>query len=144
MSNEINTSRRGTTPEAPPLEIDPLKVEDYQSEISDVLRRFEIRKERRGCLVGTVVSHKNTKSITIKVDREKYFAKYDSFLHRTKKFMAHDENELCEMGDLVRVVPCRPISKMKRHKLLDIIKKGDRLDIVLTKEDKARDHNRFY
>lgn len=58
--------------------------------------------------------------------------------------MAHDEDEVCEMGDLVRIVPCRPISKMKRHRLLDVIKKGDRLDIVLTKEDKAKDHNRFY
>jgi small subunit ribosomal protein S17 len=109
-----------------------------------VLKRAAIRKQRRGCLVGIVVSDLNAKSISIKVDREKYFPKYDAFLSRTKKFMAHDENEVCEMGDLVRVVPCRPMSKKKRHVVLDIIKKGNRLDIVLTKEERTRDPNKFY
>lgn len=109
-----------------------------------MLKHAAVRKERRNCLVGIVVSDKNAKSISIKVDREKYFPKYDSFLKSTKKFMAHDEDEVCEMGDLVRIVPCRPMSKKKRHRVLDIIRKGDRLDIVLTKEERTRDPNRFY
>jgi small subunit ribosomal protein S17 len=119
-------------------------TKEYELEIRDVLKRAAIRKERRGCLVGIVVSDKNAKSISIKVDREKYFPKYDAILKRTKKFMAHDENEVCEMGDLVRVVPCRPMSKKKRHVVLDIIRKGNRLDIVLTKEERTRDPNKFY
>ena len=117
---------------------------EYELEITDVLKRAEIRKDRRSCLVGIVVSDKNEKSVTIKVDREKYYPKYQVTLNRTKKFMAHDEDEVCEMGDLVRIVPCRPMSKMKRHTVLDVIRKADRLDIVLTKEDRLRDPNRFY
>lgn len=58
--------------------------------------------------------------------------------------MAHDEHEVCGMGDLVRIVPCRPMSRKKRHKVLDIIRKGDRLDFVLTPEEKRRDPNKYY
>ena len=118
--------------------------EEYALEIADILRRKEVKKERNGSLVGIVVSDKNAKTISIKVDREKYFPKYDAILRRTKKFMAHDEYEICGMGDLVRIVPCRPMSRKKRHKVLDIIRKGDRLDFVLTPEEKRRDQNKYY
>ena len=94
--------------------------QEYQKEISDIERQYEERKKRRQSMIGIVVSDKCSKSVTIKVEREKYF---------TRKFMAHDEEELCDMGDVVRIVPCRPMSKMKRHSVIDIIKKGQRLDL---------------
>ena len=124
--------------------VSPEDTKEYELEIADILAKTAAKKERRQSLVGIVVSDLNEKTISIKVVREKYFPKYDSILKRTKKFMAHDEDEVCKIGDVVRIVPCRPISKKKRHKLLDILKVGDRLDIVLTKEEKKRDPNRFY
>ena len=103
--------------------------QEYQKEISDIERQYEERKKRRQSMIGIVVSDKCSKSVTIKVEREKYFPKYDKYVKRTRKFMAHDEEELCDMGDVVRIVPCRPMSKMKRHSVIDIIKKGQRLDL---------------
>ena len=119
-------------------------AEEYKLEVADILAKNALKIARKGSLVGLVVSTKNLKSTTIKVDRDKYFAKYNATMTKTKKFMAHDENEICEVGDLVRIIPCRPMSKMKRHTVLDIIRKGDRLDIVLAKEDRKKDPNKFY
>ena len=107
--------------------IDP--QEEYQKEISDIEKQYEERKKRRQSMIGIVVSDKCSKSVTIKVERERYFPKYDKHVKRTRKFMAHDEEEKCDMGDVVRIVPCRPMSKMKRHSVIDIIKKGQRLDL---------------
>ena len=107
--------------------VDP--QEEYQKEISDIENQYEERKKRRQSMIGIVVSDKCSKSVTIKVEREKYFSKYDKHVKRTRKFMAHDEEEKCDMGDVVRIVPCRPMSKMKRHSVIDIIKKGQRLDL---------------
>ena len=81
-------------------------------------------------MIGVVVSDKCTKTVTIRVEREKYFPKYDKHVTRTRIFMAHDEEEKCEMGDVIRIIPCRPISKMKRHTVIDILKKGQRLDLL--------------
>ena len=105
---------------------------EYQKEIADIEKQYEERKKRRQSMIGVVVSDKCSKSVTIKVEREKYFPKYDKHVTRTRKFMAHDEEELCEMGDLIRIVPCRPMSKLKRHMVIDIIKKGQRLDLSST------------
>ena len=81
-------------------------------------------------MVGVVVSDKNSKSVTVKVSHEKWFPKYNKAINYSKKFMAHDEEEKCEMGDLVRIVPCRPRSKSKRHEVIDIIKRAQKLDDI--------------
>lgn len=53
----------------------------------------------------------------------KYFPKYDKSVSRRKKFMAHDENCESKLGDIVRIVPCRPMSTRKRHALIDILRR---------------------
>lgn len=103
--------------------------EEYQKEISDIETQYEERKKRRQSMIGVVVSDKCTKTVTIKVEREKYFPKYDKHVTRSRKFMAHDEEEKCDIGDVIRIVPCRPISKMKRHMVIDVLKKGQQLDL---------------
>lgn len=120
--------------------------EEYSLEINDILAEAALRKLRRGALIGLVVSDKAQKTITIKVDRQKYIPKYDKMQNHTKKFMAHDELEICDMGDLVRIVPCRPMSKRKHHKVLDILRKGQRLDLdgVIRDPDVFTDKNKFY
>ncbi|RYH10253.1 30S ribosomal protein S17 [archaeon] len=87
------------------------------------MNQYEERKKRRQALVGEVVSVKCSKSITVRVEYQKYFPKYDKHISRHNKFMAHDEQEQCKLGDVVRIVPCRPMSKRKRHALIDIIRR---------------------
>ena len=72
------------------------------------------RKER----VGLVTSNKMQKSITVAVERRFKHPKYGKFVTKTKKFMAHDENQECNIGDTVKIMECRPLSKNKRWRLV--------------------------
>lgn len=96
---------------------------EYEAEVKDILTQYEERQKRRQAKIGVVVSTRCAKSITVKYAYEKYFPKYDKYITRHRKLMAHDENEQCEMGDLVRIVPCRPMSKRKRHMIIDVLRK---------------------
>ena len=96
-------------------------TEEYKQEISDLWETYAMRQARRQCLVGTVTSTKNAKSITVTVTRQKLVKKYRKWISRRKRFMAHDESETANVGDLVRIVPCRPMSKKKRHQLMDVL-----------------------
>jgi small subunit ribosomal protein S17 len=79
-----------------------------------------LRKEK----VGTVVSNKMTKSITIAVNRKVKHPIYGKFMNKTTKFMAHDEKNEAGIGDTVRVAETRPLSKSKRWRLVEIIEKA--------------------
>ena len=76
----------------------------------------------RGALVGTVVSTKMQKTVNVAVDRYRVHPKYHKRLRYTKKFMAHDENEVANTGDLVMIVPCQRISRHKHFMLREIIR----------------------
>ncbi|MBK7869247.1 MAG: 30S ribosomal protein S17 [Saprospiraceae bacterium] len=80
----------------------------------------KIRKTR----VGVVVSNKMTKSISVKVERRLQHPIYGKFVKKTTKFMAHDENNDCNIGDLVRIMETRPLSKNKRWRLVEIIERA--------------------
>lgn len=67
------------------------------------------------------MSAKCAKSIIVSVSRGRYYPKYDKVLESTKRIMAHDPGERAIVGDVVRIVPCRPMSKKKRHQLVDIL-----------------------
>lgn len=101
---------------------------EYKKEIDDILIDYDERKKRRQSMIGTVVSTKCSKSISVLVAHQKFFPKYNKYISRHKKVMAHDEEEICEMGDTVRIVPCRPMSRMKRHSIIDILRKAPKLD----------------
>lgn len=79
-----------------------------------------LRKER----VGTVVSNKMTKSITIAVNRKVKHPIYGKFMTKTTKLMAHDEKNEAGIGDTVRIMETRPLSKQKRWRLIEIIEKA--------------------
>ena len=113
-----------SAPSAPELPDSTIQKE-YASEVKDVLGEYEERQKRRQSLIGTIVSTKNTKTISVQVMREKFFPKYNKSMSARKKIMAHDEKELGSLGDLVRIVPCRPMSKMKRHELSDVIRAAE-------------------
>ncbi len=78
------------------------------------------RKER----IGKVVSSKMEKTITVAVDRKVKHTMYGKFMHRTTKFHAHDEKNECGIGDTVRIMETRPLSKTKRWRLVEIIEKA--------------------
>ena len=75
-------------------------------------------------LQGVVVSNKMDKSITVKVDRFFKDPLYKKFVHKTKKYKAHDERNDCNIGDTVQIVECRPLSKDKRWRLRGIVERS--------------------
>ncbi len=82
------------------------------------------RKER----VGVVVSDKMDKTRVVVVERLMQHPKYKKYVRRRKKFYAHDENNEAREGDLVRIVETRPLSKMKRWRIVEILRRAKRLE----------------
>ena len=78
------------------------------------------RKER----TGLVVSNKMDKSIVVEVQRRVKHPKYLKFVKRSSRFMAHDEKNECNPGDLVRIMETRPLSKNKCWRLIEIIERA--------------------
>jgi ribosomal protein L14/ribosomal protein uS17 len=79
---------------------------------------------RRKEVVGEVVSNKMHKTIVVQVTRKKAHPFYGRVIARNKKFYAHDETNQAHVGDLVRIEETRPLSKLKRWKLKDIVRKA--------------------
>jgi len=71
----------------------------------------------RRTLVGQVVSNKMDKTVVVRVERLVQDPQYKKYVRRYSKFMAHDESNSCAIGDRVRIVEHRPLSKMKRWKV---------------------------
>jgi small subunit ribosomal protein S17 len=79
---------------------------------------------RRKEVVGEVVSSRMSKTIVVKVTRKKSHPFYGRVIARNKKFYAHDETNQAHVGDVVRIEETRPLSKLKRWKLKDIVRKA--------------------
>ncbi|HHW80394.1 MAG TPA: 30S ribosomal protein S17 [Bacteroidales bacterium] len=79
-----------------------------------------LRKER----VGVVFSNKMDKSITVAVKWKEKHPIYGKFVSKTKKFHAHDEKNDCNIGDTVRIMETRPLSKTKRWRLVEILERA--------------------
>ncbi|ETX09006.1 30S ribosomal protein S17 [Candidatus Entotheonella palauensis] len=78
--------------------------------------------ERRKVLSGEVVSDRMDKTITVKVERRIRHSVYERVIKRSKKYHAHDEQNQCQIGDQVRIVETRPLSKTKRWRLLEVVR----------------------
>ena len=79
-----------------------------------------LRKER----IGVVVSNKMQKSIVVEIERREKHPIYGKFIKKTNRFMAHDEKEECNIGDTVRIMETRPLSKRKYWRLVEIIERA--------------------
>jgi len=79
---------------------------------------------QRKRLVGTVIGNQMNKTAVILVERLTKHARYKKYVRRRAKYLAHDAREMCGIGDIVRIVECRPISKRKRWQVSDIIEKS--------------------
>ena len=77
--------------------------------------------------VGRVVSNKNDKTVVVAVDFLRRHRLYKKMLRRTSKFHAHDEHNECQLGDLVRIVETRPISKLKHWRVAEILQRAEQV-----------------
>ena len=80
--------------------------------------------ERRKVLSGEVVSDRMDKTITVRVERRIRHAIYERVIRRSKKYHAHDEQNECRVGDQVRIIETRPLSKTKRWRLLEVVRQA--------------------
>ncbi len=85
-----------------------------------MLETRSLRKEK----VGTVTSNKMQNSIVVMVERKVKHPIYGKFVKRSVKFMAHDQGNTCGIGDTVRIMEVRPLSKNKRWRLVEILEKA--------------------
>ena len=81
-------------------------------------------RNARRLLQGTVTGAKCAKTISVSVERTYRHAKYGKFVRKRKKYMAHDENDEAAVGDKVEIVSTRPLSKLKRWRLVRIVEKA--------------------
>lgn len=84
------------------------------------MEKRNLRKER----IGVVTSDKMEKSIVISVERKVKHPKYGKFVKKTTKFVAHDEKNECGIGDTVKIMETRPLSKSKNWRLVEIIERA--------------------
>src|SRR5216683_5125321 len=93
---------------------------------------------RRQQKVGRVISNKMDKTIVVNVESLKKHRIYKRTYKQTKHFQAHDEENTCQVGDVVRIEECRPLSKMKHWRLVEIVKRGSGIvpvEVVLSEAD---------
>ena len=77
-------------------------------------------------ITGKVVSNKMDKTITVLVERVVKHPVYGKYIKRSSKLMAHDEQNVCQEGDLVSIASCRPLSKHKTFKLVEVLESANR------------------
>jgi small subunit ribosomal protein S17 len=81
--------------------------------------------KKRKSFIGRVISDKMDKTVVLAVTRRIAHARYNKVVKRTTKYKAHDEKNECKIGDVVRVIETRPLSKDKRWKVLEIVEKAN-------------------
>ncbi|NDD90821.1 30S ribosomal protein S17 [bacterium] len=114
---KTSTSKAAKKPAAAPVVKQAKKASAEKKVESNVLGR---RKE----LVGTVVSDKMQKTIVVKVDRRVRHGLYEKYVTRSVRFKAHDEKNTAKVGDLVRIIESRPLSRDKRWALKEIVRRA--------------------
>ena len=87
---------------------------------------MEVKRKTR---VGEVIGDKMAKTVIVAVDTPKKHPIYKKTIRRIVKYYAHDENKQCKMGDKVRIEETRPLSKLKRWRVVEIIVKGEVAEI---------------
>src|SRR5437879_11441463 len=90
----------------------------------------EARQGLKNEKIGKVVSTKMQKTIVVEVSRRVPHPLYKRIIGKRKKFYAHDEDGTARLGDEVRIIECRPLSKLKRWQLMDIIRRAPQVGVA--------------
>jgi small subunit ribosomal protein S17 len=85
---------------------------------------------RRKVLLGEVISNRMHKTITVQVERRVRHPMYERVVKRSKKFHAHDEHNQCQIGDIVRIIETRPLSKTKCWRLLEVVRRQAEVNVA--------------
>lgn len=85
----------------------------------------QTERTMRKTRVGTVVSDKMNKTVVVAVERKVKHPLYEREMRRTSKFQAHDESNECRAGDVVRIMETRPLSKRKRWRVVEIVRRAE-------------------
>ncbi|WP_319573848.1 30S ribosomal protein S17 [uncultured Desulfobacter sp.] len=85
---------------------------------------METTKKNKKELIGLIVSDKMDKSVVVRVERFVQHKVYKKYIKRYKKYHAHDEQNDCRIGDEVKIIETRPLSKLKRFRVTEILKKA--------------------
>ena len=101
------------------------EIFDFRRELEEIKGRERGKSVIRQSMIGVVSSaRKMQKSVTVTIYRNRFYTKYQSYFRVRKKYIVHDEYDQTEVGDLVRIVQCRPLSLKKRHTVHEIIRKN--------------------
>jgi small subunit ribosomal protein S17 len=84
-----------------------------------------VQNKTKGTIQGKVISNKMNKTIVVQVERKVKHPAYGKYVRRFSKMVAHDEENTCKIGDLVTIQQTRPLSKTKRWKLVQIVKREE-------------------
>ncbi|CUU08505.1 SSU ribosomal protein S17P [Candidatus Kryptobacter tengchongensis] len=98
-------------------------VQQSQNEVQG-LQPEKPKRGQRKVRIGRVVSNKMNKTIVVAIERKIMHPIYKKVYTRTTKVMAHDENNECNIGDIVKIMETRPLSKHKRWRLVEIIERA--------------------
>lgn len=82
-------------------------------------------RSRRKVFVGKVVSNRMDKTVSVVIKRKVRHPLYGKYITRSSKLMAHDGENVCQIGDTVRIMETRPLSKRKRWRLVEVLEKAD-------------------
>jgi small subunit ribosomal protein S17 len=96
--------------------------------------------KQRKIRIGHVVSNKMNKTVVVLVERLRQHPRYKRYVRYRKKFKAHDELNQCGLGDLVRIIETRPLSKEKRWKVVEILEKGK--EVIVKPSEVEQDFSR--
>lgn len=85
---------------------------------------MEEKRNLRKVRTGVVTSNKMDKTVTVAIERKVMHPKYGKFVKKTTKLHAHDEKNECTIGDVVKIMETRPLSKLKRWRLVEVVEKA--------------------
>ncbi len=99
----------------------------------------EIKKTLRRSRIAKVISDNSQKTIKVEIEGKYQHPKYKKYIKRATSFLVHDPEEICKLGDIVRVEECRPISKLKKWVVCEVVKKSSGVveEIKEAKDDSA-------
>jgi small subunit ribosomal protein S17 len=120
LNNDVEETPVVNEPTAE-VEVENISVENVPEVVTETETKQSSRKR---VIVGKVKSNKGDKTITVTSQRQVIHPLYKKYYKVTKKVMAHDENNECKIGDTVKVIESRPLSKNKRWNLVEILERA--------------------
>ena len=119
-----NTVEETTTPAAEPTQEAEVTSVSTPVATAEVVEEEPQGRKLRKQRTGVVVSNKMDKTIAVAVERRLQHPIYGKYVKKTKKFIAHDEKNECTIGDTVRIMETRPLSRRKRWRLVEVLEKA--------------------